>query len=71
MHYLLRKIATSISPKIIYNNANIIFQIIEQAINLNKNVKIKGIDWDLVTEYDRKIEDDLQRQLSKMYPHHK
>lgn len=53
MHYLLRKIATSISPKIIYNNANIIFQIIEQAINLNKNVKIKGIDWDLVTEYDR------------------
>ena len=47
------------------------FQIIENAINLNKSVKSKGIDWDLVTEYDRKIEDDLQEKLSKMYPQHK
>lgn len=46
-------------------------KIIEGAINLQKNVKCKGIDWDLVTEYDRKIEDDLQKQLLKMYPHHK
>lgn len=47
------------------------FQIIENAINLNKSVKSKGIDWDLVTEYDRKIEDDLQEKLSMMYPQHK
>lgn len=46
-------------------------KIIESAINLNKNIKIKGIEWDLVTEYDRRIEDDLQRQLSNMYPQHK
>ncbi|XP_076676534.1 uncharacterized protein LOC143373286 [Andrena cerasifolii] len=46
-------------------------KIIESAINLNKSVKSKGIDWDLVTEYDRKIEDDLQEKLSRMYPQHK
>lgn len=46
-------------------------KIIESAINTKKSVKIKGIDWDLVTEYDRKIEHDLQRQLSKIYPEHK
>ncbi|XP_043263920.1 inositol monophosphatase 2-like [Colletes gigas] len=46
-------------------------KIIESAINLNKNVKIKRIDWDLVTEYDQKIEDDLQKQLSEIYPKHK
>ncbi|XP_026671889.1 inositol monophosphatase 2-like [Ceratina calcarata] len=46
-------------------------KIIEGAINLNKNIKIKGIEWDLVTEYDRRIEDDLKRQLSNMYPQHK
>ncbi|XP_012139069.1 uncharacterized protein LOC105662308 [Megachile rotundata] len=45
--------------------------VIENAINLNKSVKSKGIDWDLVTEYDREIEDDLQKQLSKMYPNHR
>ncbi|XP_034171123.1 uncharacterized protein LOC117600170 [Osmia lignaria lignaria] len=45
--------------------------VIENAINLNKSVKSKGIDWDLVTEYDKKIEDDLQKQLLKMYPHHR
>lgn len=47
------------------------FQVIENAINLNKSVKSKGIDWDLVTEYDRKIEDDLQKQLLQMYPRHR
>ncbi|XP_031370371.1 inositol monophosphatase 1-like isoform X1 [Apis dorsata] len=45
--------------------------IIKSAINLNKNVKSKGIDWDLVTEYDRKIENDLQKELLNKYPNHR
>ncbi|XP_078053414.1 uncharacterized protein LOC144478912 [Augochlora pura] len=46
-------------------------KVIENAINTKKSVKSKGIDWDLVTEYDRKIEKDLQKQLSIVYPDHK
>lgn len=46
-------------------------KVIKSAINLNKNVKSKGIDWDLVTEYDRKIENDLQKELLNKYPNHR
>ncbi|CAK9821434.1 Inositol monophosphatase 3 [Anthophora retusa] len=46
-------------------------KIIENAIDSYKNVQCKGIVWDLVTEYDRKIEDILQKQLSEIYPKHK
>lgn len=46
-------------------------QIIEDGINSKKNIKSKGIDWDLVTEYDRKIEDKLIKQLSIQFPSHK
>ncbi|XP_024881956.1 inositol monophosphatase 1-like [Temnothorax curvispinosus] len=46
-------------------------KIIEDGISCRKNVKSKGIDWDLVTEYDRKIEDKLIKQLSIQFPSHK
>ncbi|XP_011168687.1 inositol monophosphatase 1 [Solenopsis invicta] len=46
-------------------------KIIEDGISSRKNVKSKGIDWDLVTEYDRKIEDKLIKQLSIQFPLHK
>ncbi|KYN30529.1 Inositol monophosphatase 2 [Trachymyrmex septentrionalis] len=46
-------------------------KIIEDGINSRKNIKSKGIDWDLVTEYDRKIEDKLIKQLSIQFPSHK
>ncbi|EFN83670.1 Inositol monophosphatase 2 [Harpegnathos saltator] len=46
-------------------------KVIEEGINAKKNVKSKGIDWDLVTEYDRQIEDKLIKQLSITFPSHK
>ncbi|CAL7949376.1 unnamed protein product [Xylocopa violacea] len=46
-------------------------KVIESAIGLSKRVECKGIDWDFVTEYDRMIEDDLRKQLLKLYPQHK
>lgn len=46
-------------------------KIIEDNIDTRKNVKIKSIDWDLVTEYDRKIEDKLIKRLSAQFPSHK
>ncbi|XP_012228773.1 inositol monophosphatase 1-like [Linepithema humile] len=46
-------------------------KVIEDGINTKKSTKIKGIDWDLVTEYDRKIEDKLIKQLSAQFPSHK
>ncbi|KAM0736461.1 Inositol monophosphatase 2 [Formica fusca] len=46
-------------------------KIIEDSIDTKKSVKSKGIDWDLVTEYDRKIEDKLIKQLSARFPSHK
>ncbi|KYM89328.1 Inositol monophosphatase 2 [Atta colombica] len=46
-------------------------KIIEDGINSRKNIKSKGIDWDLVTEYDRKIEDKLIKQLLIQFPSHK
>ncbi|XP_076750204.1 uncharacterized protein LOC143423038 [Xylocopa sonorina] len=46
-------------------------KVIESAIGLNKHVECKKIDYDFVTEYDRRIENDLQKQLLKLYPKHK
>lgn len=41
------------------------------AADKEKNATSKGIDWDLVTEYDRKIEETLVRNLTKRFPTHK
>ncbi|XP_011630541.2 inositol monophosphatase 2-like [Pogonomyrmex barbatus] len=46
-------------------------KIIEDGIGSKKDVKSKEVDWDLVTEYDRKIEDKLIKQLSIQFPSHK
>ncbi|XP_014484820.1 PREDICTED: inositol monophosphatase 1-like [Dinoponera quadriceps] len=46
-------------------------KVIQDSINVKKSVKSKGIDWDLVTEYDRRIEDKLIKQLSVKFPSHK
>lgn len=45
--------------------------IIEDGIVAKKSVQSKGIDWDLVTEYDRRIEDKLIKRLSVQFPTHK
>lgn len=46
-------------------------KIVEDALHSEKSVKNKGIDWDMVTEYDGKIEDELVKQLSRTFPSHK
>ncbi|XP_033227565.1 inositol monophosphatase 2-like [Belonocnema kinseyi] len=46
-------------------------KVIIEAIDKEKNTECKGIDWDLVTEYDRKVEETLVRKLSDQFPHHK
>lgn len=46
-------------------------QVIAEAIEKEKNVLVKGIDWDLVTEYDRKVEKTIISKLSAEFPTHK
>ncbi|XP_015603776.1 inositol monophosphatase 2 [Cephus cinctus] len=46
-------------------------KVIAEAIDKDKITESKGIDWDLVTEYDRKVEDVLIKSLSNEYPTHK
>ncbi|KAK2580890.1 hypothetical protein KPH14_005960 [Odynerus spinipes] len=46
-------------------------KVIENSINKKKTTQCKSIDWDLVTEYDRKIEDVLIKKLSERFPSHK
>lgn len=46
-------------------------EVIESSIDKKKTTQCKSIDWDLVTEYDRKIEDVLIKELSQRFPTHK
>lgn len=46
-------------------------QIIRDAIQGGKNIETKDGDWDLVTEYDKKIEEILIDGLVKEFPTHK
>ncbi|KAG7198886.1 hypothetical protein KM043_015709 [Ampulex compressa] len=46
-------------------------KVINSAIGTKKSVKSKSIDSDLVTEYDNRIEDELVKELSALYPSHK
>ncbi|XP_051166972.1 uncharacterized protein LOC127285162 [Leptopilina boulardi] len=46
-------------------------EVIIEAIDKEKNAESKGIDWDLVTEYDRQVEETLVQQLLTQFPHHK
>lgn len=46
-------------------------QILKAAINGMKNVNQKLGDWDLVTEYDRKIEDVIISNLKSKFPNHR
>ncbi|XP_066584836.1 uncharacterized protein [Prorops nasuta] len=45
--------------------------VIKDGINKEKIIDCKGIDWDLVTDYDHKVEDAIIKNLSQKYPSHK
>ena len=53
------------------NLHNIPSKILKAAINGAKKVDEKLGNWDLVTEYDRKIEDVVIGQLKAKFPNHK
>ncbi|XP_015513723.1 inositol monophosphatase 1-like [Neodiprion virginianus] len=46
-------------------------KVIREAIQGGKNIETKAGDWDLVTQYDRKVEEILISGLSKEFPTHK
>ncbi|KAI4482855.1 hypothetical protein M0804_008708 [Polistes exclamans] len=46
-------------------------KILKDAINGSKNIHEKQGDWDLVTEYDKKIEDIIINKLKSIYPSHR
>ncbi|XP_043495586.1 inositol monophosphatase 2-like [Polistes fuscatus] len=46
-------------------------KILKDAINGSKNINEKQGDWDLVTEYDKKIEDIIINKLKSVYPSHR
>ncbi|XP_047358036.1 inositol monophosphatase 1-like [Vespa velutina] len=46
-------------------------EIIQNSINKKKTTQCKSIDWDLVTEYDHKIENEIIKQLTQKFPSHK
>lgn len=48
-----------------------VLQILKSSINDIKNFDEKLGDWDLVTEYDRKIEDVIIGKLKRAFPGHK
>lgn len=48
-----------------------ISQVIREAIQGAKKIETKAGDWDLVTQYDRKVEEILTAGLAKEYPTHK
>lgn len=49
----------------------IIFKVLKGATFARKTVTEKLGDWDLVTEYDRKIEDIIVGKLRQQFPDHK
>lgn len=46
-------------------------QVLRSSIVGSKTIKEKQGDWDLVTEYDRKIEDIIVGKLKQEFPSHK
>ncbi|XP_003702625.1 inositol monophosphatase 1 isoform X1 [Megachile rotundata] len=46
-------------------------KVIRDAIQGCKNIETKAGDWDLVTQYDKKVEEILLNNLSKQFPKHK
>lgn len=46
-------------------------EIIEDAIQGSKNIETKAGDWDLVTQYDKKVEEIVINSLAKKFPKHK
>jgi fructose-1,6-bisphosphatase/inositol monophosphatase family enzyme len=47
------------------------FQIIQEGIEKTKNVDTKLGSWDLVTQYDRRVEKVLMAEISRKFPSHK
>ncbi|XP_055530500.1 uncharacterized protein LOC129721672 [Wyeomyia smithii] len=45
--------------------------VLEGIANAAKVVEVKGRHWDLVTEYDRRVEDVLIKGLAERFPHHR
>ncbi|XP_078040032.1 inositol monophosphatase 1-like [Augochlora pura] len=46
-------------------------EIIEDAIQGSKNIETKAGDWDLVTQYDKKVEEAVINSIIKKFPKHK
>ncbi|XP_033339708.1 inositol monophosphatase 1 [Megalopta genalis] len=46
-------------------------EIIEDAIQGVKNIETKAGDWDLVTQYDKKVEETVINSIAKKFPKHK
>jgi len=45
--------------------------VIREAFQESKKIETKAGDWDLVTQYDRKVEAILIDNLTKRFPTHK
>jgi fructose-1,6-bisphosphatase/inositol monophosphatase family enzyme len=52
-------------------NDELHLQIIQEGIEKAKNVDTKLGSWDLVTEYDRRVEIVLITEISRKFPSHK
>ncbi|KAL1455458.1 hypothetical protein WDU94_009549 [Cyamophila willieti] len=46
-------------------------EIVVEGFNSIKNIETKATSWDLVTEYDKKVETTLISQIQKHFPTHK
>lgn len=46
-------------------------EVMKEGFNTDLNIEIKDQSWDVVTEYDRRIENYLIDNISKKYPSHK
>jgi fructose-1,6-bisphosphatase/inositol monophosphatase family enzyme len=46
-------------------------QIIQEGIEKTKNIDTKLGSWDLVTQYDRRVEKVLMTEISRKFPSHK
>lgn len=46
-------------------------EVMKEGFNSDLNIEIKDQSWDVVTEYDRRIENYLIENISKKYSSHK
>lgn len=46
-------------------------EVMKEGFYTKLNVETKNGSWDVVTEYDRKVEDFLIKNISEKYPSHK